>query len=221
MTQTIRPGTRPADPGARGRGRRPTPPVILLGGGSNALSVARSLGRAGAEVYALDDDTAYVRYSRYCRRIPVPGEAPDSWARFLLGPRSAPWEGAVLLACSDPALALIAEHRAALAAKFRLDESDPAAQLCMLNKLSTYREARAAGVPTPRFWLAETREQVLALEGSLAFPLIVKPHLTHVYERRSGRKFERADDFDQLLRAHEALSAAAIPTLLVEWIPGP
>lgn len=221
MTQTIRPGPRPADPGARGRGRRPMPPAILLGGGSNALSVARSLGRAGAEVYALDDDTAYVRYSRYCRRIPVPGEAPDSWARFLLGPRSAPWEGAVLLACSDPALALIAEHREALAAKFRLDESDPAAQLGMLNKLSTYREARAAGVPTPRFWLAETREQVLALEGSLAFPLIVKPHLTHVYERRSGRKFERADDFDQLLRAHEALSAAAIPTLLVEWIPGP
>src|SRR5512135_1577467 len=221
MTQTIRPGTQSADLRAVEHGRRPPPPVILLGGGANALSVARSLGRAGVEVYAINDDTAYVRYSRYCRRIPVPGEAPDSWARFLLGPKAAPWKGAVLLACSDPALALIAEHREALAAKFRLDESDPAAQLCMLNKLSTYREARAAGVPTPRFWLAETREQVLALEGSLAFPLIVKPHLTHVYERRSGRKFERADDFDQLLRAHKALSAAAIPTLLVEWIPGP
>ena len=59
------------------------------------------------------------------------------------------------------------------------------------------------------------------MEGSLTFPLIVKPHFTHVYERRSGQKFERVDDFDHLLRAYEALSAAAIPTLLVEWIPGP
>jgi predicted ATP-grasp superfamily ATP-dependent carboligase len=218
MTRTLQPAARPD---ARPAANAVTPPAIILGGGANALSVARSLGRLGARVYALDDASSYVRYSRYCRPIALPGPAPESWARFLLGPESDPYRGAVLLACSDAALTLLAENREALSARFRLDDSNPAAQLLMLNKLATYQEARDAGVPTPGFWLAETRDQVLALEGSLPYPLIVKPHYTHDYEQRSGRKFEVAHDFEQVLRAYDALSAEGIATLLVEWIPGP
>jgi predicted ATP-grasp superfamily ATP-dependent carboligase len=162
-----------------------------------------------------------VRYSRYCRWLEVPGDAPDSWARFLLGPESDWLRGGVLLACSDDAIAIIARHRPDLSAKFRLEEANPAAQLDMLDKLRTYQAARAAGVPTPRFWAARTREQVVALREALVFPLIVKPHFTYLFERRSGKKFVVAADFDQLLHAHEALGAAGIETLLVEWIPGP
>jgi predicted ATP-grasp superfamily ATP-dependent carboligase len=197
------------------------PSAIILGGGANALSIARSLGRAGIAVYAINEVTAYVRYSRYCRWLEVPGDAPDSWARFLLGPESDRLRGGVLLACSDEAIAIIARHRPELSARFRLEESNPVAQLAMLDKLRTYQAAQAAGVPTPRFWAAQSREQVLALRDALVFPLIVKPQLTHLFERRSGQKFVVAGDFDQLLRAHEALGAAGITTLLVERIPGP
>jgi D-aspartate ligase len=197
------------------------PPAIILGGGANALSVARSLGRLGAAVYAINEDSALVRYSRYCRWLPVHGDPPESWARFLIGPESDRFRGAVLLACSDDGIEVIARHREALEAKFLLDDSNRAAQLGMLNKCETYHAARAAGVPTPRFWTAETREQLMALRDSLVFPLLIKPHFTYIYEQRSGKKFLVADDFDQLLRAHESLSAAGIETLLVEWIPGP
>jgi predicted ATP-grasp superfamily ATP-dependent carboligase len=195
--------------------------VIILGGGANVLSVARSLGRAGVNVYAINEDPAYVRHSRYCRWLPVPGDAPDCWGPFLVGPDTERFRGAVLLACSDDGIEVIARHREGLSARFLLDDSNTTAQLCMLNKLRTYHEAEAAGVPTPRFWAAGTREQVVALRGSLVFPLIVKPLHTHIFERRSGTKFVVADDFEQLLRAHEALAAAGIETLLVEWIPGP
>jgi predicted ATP-grasp superfamily ATP-dependent carboligase len=195
--------------------------VIILGGGANALSVARSLGRLGARVYAINEETAYVRHSRYCRWLSVPGGAPGDWERFLLGTESEPLRGAVLLACSDDGVEIIARHRAELSARFLLDESNPPAQLRMLNKLRTYQEALAAGVPTPRFWVAETREQVVSLRGSLVFPLIVKPLYTHAFERTTGMKFVVADDFDRLLLAHEALAAAGIETMLVEWIPGP
>ena len=221
MLNTLDPGTvsdRSRSPRQAGDAR---PPAIILGGGANALSVARCLGRLGVEVYAINEDSALVRYSRYCRWLAVRGDAPESWARFLVGPESDRYRGAVLLACSDDGIELIAKHREALAARFLLDESNPTAQLDMLNKCQTYLAARAAGVPTPRFWMAETREQVIALRDSLVFPLIIKPHFTYIYEQRSGKKFMVAHDFDQLLRAHEALSAAGIETLLVEWIPGP
>jgi predicted ATP-grasp superfamily ATP-dependent carboligase len=221
MVSTLDPGAAPFRAAAERPAGDALPGAIILGGGANALSVARSLGRAGVEVYAINEDTAYVRYSRHCRWLEVPGDAPDSWARFLLGPESNWLQGSVLLACSDDAIAIIASHRPELSARFRLDESNPAAQLAMLNKLRTYQAARDAGVPTPRFWPSRTREQVVALRDALVFPLIVKPHFTHLWERRSGRKFVVADDFDQLLRAHEALEAAGIETLLMEWIPGP
>jgi predicted ATP-grasp superfamily ATP-dependent carboligase len=221
MLRTLEPNTVASRTELVRESRRTRPPVVLLGGGANALSAARSLGRAGVEVFIINDDTAYVRYSRYVQPIEAAGSDPDSWARFLTGRASDTLRGAVLLACSDDGIELIARHRDELSARFLLDESNPTAQLAMLNKLSTYQSARAAGVPTPRFWEVESREQVAALRDALVFPLIVKPHFTHRLERRSGMKFVIAGDFDQLLQAHEAVRAAGLRSLLVEWIPGP
>ena len=201
------------------------PPVVLLGGEANALSVARSLGRLGVVVYALNKPGACVRFSRYCRWIAVVEDENDeeeSWARFLLGPESDYLRGAVLLTCSDAGIQVLARHRAALAARFRLDAAEPDAQLCMLDKLDTYRAARAAGVTTPRFWVAESREQVEVLRDALVFPLILKPHLSHVgSEERFGRKHMLVEDIDQLLSALDATSDAGVDVMLVEWIPGP
>src|SRR5262249_13710149 len=151
-------------------------------------------------VYAINEHSALVRHSRYCRGL-EPGADPDSWARFLLGPQSEHLHGAVLLACSDDAIELIAHHRPALAQKFLPDHSHPTAPLCMLSRCRTYRAAQAAGVATPRFWVASPRNDVLALtrRQSLVFPLIVKPHLTHVLERRAGRKFILVHNTSQLL----------------------
>ena len=45
------------------------PPVIVLGGRANALSVARQIGRLGAAVYALNVPGAFVGRSRFCLQI--------------------------------------------------------------------------------------------------------------------------------------------------------
>ncbi|HEX5444308.1 MAG TPA: hypothetical protein VFW87_10785 [Pirellulales bacterium] len=203
---------------ARRRGT-PLPAAIVVGGGANALSVARSLGRSGVTVYALNEPTAHVRYSRYARWVDVPADA-EAQAAWLLGPASEPLRGSVLLAAGDAAIELIAEHRDELAQKFLLDLSNCAAQRTMLNKLDTYRAAVAAGVPTPRFWLATTLSQLDALRGSLVFPLIVKPRLSHVFEERFGRKFLVAESHEQLVEAFRVVQDADIETMLVERIPG-
>src|SRR5580765_1073604 len=118
-----------------------SPPVIILGGGSNALSVARSLGREGIKVFALNQPFEHVCRSRYASYIPLPGDEEDDRLKFLLGPESDYLKGAVLLACDDPGIELIAKHRQPLAARFLLDESDPGPQLLMLDKYATYKLA--------------------------------------------------------------------------------
>lgn len=195
------------------------PAAIVVGGGSNALSIARSLGRLGVTVYAINEPAAHVRYSRYARWIDLPAD-PESQARWLLGPESDHLRGSVLLAAGDAAIELIAEHRDELTEKYLLDLSNTAAQRTMLNKLDTYRAAVAAGVPTPRFWLATTLDELEAMRGSLVFPLIVKPRLSHVFEERFGRKFLVAESHDQLADAFRTVQDARIETMLVERIPG-
>jgi predicted ATP-grasp superfamily ATP-dependent carboligase len=198
------------------------PPVVLLGGDANALSVARSLRRIGARVYALGEPGSCVRHSRHCRWIEARGgeTLETAWAAYLLGPESDHLAGAVVLACSDAGIQMIAHHRDALLERYRLDESDPGAQLAMLDKLGTYRSALAAGVPTPRFWIAETRAQLEALRGELVFPLIVKPRLAHRAKKTFRNKHARVENFEELMAAFEADRAAAVDVLLMEWIPG-
>lgn len=199
------------------------PPAIVLGGGANALSVARRLGRRGIAVHAINDRTSYVRHSRYCRWVPLPDEGPRDavWSEFLLGPASDRLRGAVLLACSDEGIQFIAGHRQQLLEKYRLDESDPTAQQAMLNKRSTYQHAVAAGVPTPRFWLVRSAMEVAGLKDSLVYPLLVKPLYSHVFEQRFGQKFVIARRYDDLVAAFDEVSGAGIEAMLVEMVPGP
>ena len=198
------------------------PPAVLLGGDANALSAARSLHRRGIRVYAINEPGANIRYSRCVQSIfpEKKGNFEESCAKFLLGNRSDYLAGAVVLAFSDAALQLLARHRDKLLGKFRLDLSDPAAQLTMLNKLSTYRQAVAAGVPTPKFWVAPAPAQVEALRDELVFPLIVKPLLAHKANKQFGQKHIQVANYNELMEALDSEHAAGVEVLLMEFIPG-
>jgi predicted ATP-grasp superfamily ATP-dependent carboligase len=198
------------------------PPAILVGGQANALAVARSLGRRRIPVYLLNRPDECVRYSRFATflRLPEEGSPETAWARYLTGPESEPLRGAVLLACSDDGIELIATYRNILKPKFRLDQSNVAAQWCMLNKLTTYEAATAAGVPTPRFRPAPTRQLALRAVEELSFPLLVKPHFSHLYQRRFGRKCVLASSVTEMLAAYDAAKAGGVNVLLVEFVPG-
>lgn len=200
------------------------PPAIILDGDHNALSIARSFAAAGIQVYAINYPQAVVRYSRFCKWIDLPADrssGPETWIDYLLGAGSDHLRGAVLLAASDEAIELITKYRQALAGKFTLDLSNPIAQLCMLDKLCTYRAAQAASVPTPKFWVAETREQIRKLEAELVFPLILKPILGHKFSKKFSGSYFVANAFDELLDKFDAIDCAGIRTFLVELIPGP
>jgi D-aspartate ligase len=199
-------------------------PAIIVGGDDNALSIARNLGAAGVPVYALGYPRAVVRYSRFCRWIDLPADrsiTAKSWTAYLLGPESDPLRGSVLLAASDEAIELIAEHRQELSEKFILDVSNPTAQLCMLNKLDTYRAAQAAGVPTPRFWVAGTREQAEQFKHELVFPLIAKPLIGHEFARKFSGAYSVVNQFDELADTLDRFNRENIRTFLVELIPAP
>lgn len=198
------------------------PPVVLVGGSANALSIARSLGALGVEVHGLDVAPP-VAASRFVRPIPLPvgGDREDVVAEHLLGPAGEALRGAVLLAGSDVGITALARHRERLLERFLLDRSNVRAQLGMLDKLRTYEWAREAGVDTPRYWRLDDPADLERRRAEYVYPLLVKPLLSHRYQARFHDKFRVVHDLEQLRAAHRDVTAAGLAVMLVELIPGP
>ena len=204
-------------------GKNTLPSVIIMGGSTNAISVARSLGREGIRVYAVNGPNEYVRYSRYCHFIcpSQEGYLPEAWERYLLGDESEHLRGSVLLACEDTALEIVIKNREDLSRKFVLDIMNKEAQLCMLNKLCTYEAAINAGIPIPKFWRVENLEQILMHEKEYVFPLILKPIYSHKFVEVFKCKFFLVNSFDELIKAYLKIDQFGIVVMLVEKILGP
>lgn len=200
------------------------PPAIVLGQ-VNALSVIRSLGRRGVPVTFVGDYHDRFVHSRHGGWLPLP-EGTGSWKEralaLLMGPSSDHLAGAVLLPCDDPSAELLAEHADALAARFRPILSAPEAQGRLLDKLATYRAARDAGVPTPRFWPVETVADLDAVRDELVYPLIVKPRTSILFQQAfSGLKHFDARTAEEARAAVARAEAAGLGVTLVERIVAP
>src|SRR6185437_6775802 len=111
-------------------------PAVVLGGSTNALSVARSLWMANVPVDVLADGRgeSVARHSRACRRYLTPADGDgdavaEEWMAWLANES----DPAVLLPCSDEGVEFIARRRGALEAAGHLPiEGDDAASLSML-----------------------------------------------------------------------------------------
>ena len=201
----------------------PLPPVIIFGGFENALPLVRTFGTRSIAVYVLVEPHSEVKYSRYARAIRLPENAPylQSALAFLTSSASDHLLGSVLLVAGDEELGAVADHRRVLSQRFRLDVSNSDAQRMMLNKLDTYEAARQAGVPTPQFWQVQSDDDLYRLRDEFVYPLIVKPKLSHEFQRKFKAKFILVEDFPQLLDGYHQVEKEGIDTLLVEMIPGP
>jgi predicted ATP-grasp superfamily ATP-dependent carboligase len=203
--------------------REAGPPAVILGSTGSALSLTRSLGRAGVTVFVLGDDGASLAAaSRYCYasiRLGGYGEASERWLDWLerYGP-----SGAVLLPPGDEGLELVIRHRSRLdELGYRLPETVGEVSLAMLDKSRTYELARRAGVACPRTWVLRGAGDVAALREELPFPCALKPVHSHLFAKRFTSKVLLARDEDELARHVELTRSLGLEMIATEVIPGP
>jgi D-aspartate ligase len=198
------------------------PPAVILGGTVTALSVARSLTYAGVVVYVLDGPDSPVRVSRL-RAAFVDVGCDEMQPRMLDWLRSGP-RGAVVLACSDEGLELIARHRTELVELgYRPMEADDDVLLAMLDKERTGELAGEHGIPVPSALPLRNQADVDAVSGELSYPCVLKPVHSHLFARRakSGSKVLTVEGPAELQAEFERMSALGVEMLVIEVITGP
>lgn len=197
------------------------PPAIVLGGTVTALSVARSLWRAGIEVHVLDRRDSPARVSRQ-RASFVDVGGPDMQERMLAWLDSAP-EGAVVFAGSDDGLELIARHRDDLVGRGLLPmEADGEVLLAMLDKQRTYEIAEAHGIGTPRTIRLRSVADAREIAGEVSFPCLLKPNHAHLFRLRAGSDAKAivVGSAGELSAELERLEGLGVEMLLTEVICG-
>lgn len=200
----------------------PTPPIVLLGGNVNALSVARSMARDGVAVHALGEAgvPSPVRHSRYVSSfLPVSDSAGvhDEWHRWLVsGP-----EGAVLVPCGDLGVEFIAMHREELVRLgYAPTEANDEISMAVLDKARTYALAEKIGIEVPRTMCAASEEELDDAAATIGFPCALKPLVSHVASRAVAAKAFTVSDRRELVDRWHDLQRVGVDVLVTEIVPG-
>ena len=194
----------------------PSLPVVVLGFGYGGLGIARSLGRLGVRVYAVDaDPTAAGLASRYlsgAHTWDVAGASVTDTLGFLddLGQRLGP---ALLLPTTDATAVLVAEHSDELAPRFLFPRPPRALVRGLTDQREVFRLATRFGVPTPLTVFPRSRDDVERFLADARFPVVVS-------EFRTDRRAIVATPEALLSRYLEWEDRTAPNLMLQEHIPG-
>lgn len=199
-------------------------PLILLGGMENTLSITRSLGRLGINVYVAAPHICAAHYSRFCEKswiVPEDFNEETFYRQLFIDQTPTHLKGAVIMPCSDSAIQFIAKYSAALSSHYRLDYAKPEQQLALLDKQETLRMAKAVGCPAPAFWDVKTIEDIKAIEQEITYPVLIKPILSHKFQQIFQAKLFSIENKDDLFEKSVQVLAANLEFMICEHIPGP
>jgi D-aspartate ligase len=138
---------------ARNQARTPSIGAVILGGDSQGLGIARSLGAHGVPVCVIDDETSIARASRYVQQVVRVEDLRTEQgvlAALTLARSRHDLQGWVLYPTRDEIVAAIAAHRAELTEHFRVPTPDLDSVRSVWDKRETYRLAEQLGIPIPR-----------------------------------------------------------------------
>ena len=168
------------------------PPVLLLGGMENSLSIVRSLGKKGIHVKVAAKEKCFAGFSRFCNKnytIPKNIEAKVFWQDLLLANDNSGLSGSVIFACNDEAVEFVTENESELQNSYILEYQDKTLRADMLNKQKTLELAKSIGIPTPNFLEINTFEDIEKIQNQVLFPALVKPLYSHIFQSYFNKNF--------------------------------
>jgi D-aspartate ligase len=196
---------------------------VILGGDSQGLGIARSLGSHGVPACVIDDETSISRLSRFVQHSirvrdlrsesSLLGALATARGRFGLS-------GWVLYPTRDENVMALAANRDMLARDFRVPTPGMPSIRYVWDKRETYRLAEQLSIPVPRTWFPRSETELAAID--ISAPLVVKPaikeHFFYTTHVKAWRADNRAELTTAFRRAAEIVNDGE--TIVQELIPG-
>jgi D-aspartate ligase len=201
-----------------------TTPVLVLGSNHyGSLSVTRSLGRLGVNVYVHEPRVrSPVFYSKYCRGKFVWRDAetsPRKTVNCLLEIAEKIGNRSILVPYSDENANTLSGYANELKEHFIFPSVSPEIIRSVSNKKEMYFLAKKNDIPTPEAYFPESR---LDLEGYIKhtnFPIMLKTICSH--SRPGGGTNFLVKTKEQLFSLYDKLENFSNPNFFVqEYIPG-
>ena len=197
--------------------------ALVVGGDHPGLGVVRSLGRRGIPVYVLDQQHCISRWSRYATRVIVVDDILDERKTvdsvLEIGKRYG-LRNWILIPTRDETVAAFSRYRSELAEFFKVAVGEWESVQWAWDKSKTYELAMSLGIPCPRTFVPNSKEELASLASRL--PLAIKPAVKENFFYATGDKAWRADTYEQLCQLYENASKQIRreEILIQEIIPG-
>ena len=177
--------------------------LLLLGGETNTLSVARSLGRLGVPVHVSAASKCVAGFSRFATGphfLYSPAEEKEVlWKKLLVENPEPLLDGALILALNDAAISFTASYQAQLRKNYLLESNDPKLRERLLDKKETLRIAAESGLGVPKSWRVDSTTDVRDLASRVDYPILVKPIYSHLFQAVFGVKLFMVSSSDEAI----------------------
>ncbi|MEO8449792.1 MAG: hypothetical protein ABI647_08390 [Gemmatimonadota bacterium] len=203
----------------------PRTPVVVLRIHHGSLGIARSLGRLGVPVYAvnaaLDTPALRSRYWRHAFKWDFLKASPAESIEFLIRLAKEVGGKAVLIPTADDLAELVSEHADALRPYYAFQDNRPELVRSLSQKRELYALALRHGIPTATTEFPQSYEEVRRFAVDATFPIMLKANDGLRMLARTGTKMVIVRSAEELLAEYLRLEDPANPDLMLqEYIPG-
>jgi predicted ATP-grasp superfamily ATP-dependent carboligase len=204
-------------------------PAIVLNMYYTGLGIARSLGVRGVRVIGLSAVRRhYGNATRYAevRISPDSRKEPAALFECLMDFGRKNGTRAIIFPTRDDDIVFLDRYREKLGEYF-VPAIPPRDQIGIcLDKWETHRAAERAGIPAPKAWLVESRDEFAQVVPMITYPSVMKPVASYDWHRGGnwklvgGRKAVGITSRQHLIDEYSAISAADERVLIEEMVPG-
>jgi D-aspartate ligase len=198
--------------------------AIVLGMTETALGVIRSLGRNGIKVIGLDYHKDMAFWSRYAESFicPHPLGELNSFQQFLISLSKKYTYKPVLFLTSDDFVLAVSRIRANLSPHFLFNIPSEDVVESIINKKMQYEKAQEIGVPIPRTFYPQSKEELQKFQDALKYPLFIKGCYSYIWKENFGSlKGFLVENKEELNEKFKMIFGKKVPAMVQEVIQGP
>lgn len=200
-------------------------PVVVLHCELGALSIMRTLGSLGVDVYGVTSDRAApALQSRFCRAqfdFRYDCESDEAFSGFLTELSARFSRKPILIATSDETAIAVAENYDVLSEHYAIGQNGGHLVASLADKMTMFELAMEHGLPTPATHLPRNEQEAREYAGSITYPVMLKGAMGNRLHERTGRKMVQVNSAGELLEWYRELEDPDNPNLMIqELIPG-